>query len=155
MSIVDGWWIAARCCIIPLAVHESPAAGRCRLGRGASIMRKRHLEQVCAILLAASSGAAYAQGAEQSGYQVKNTTGETVACGIRKAGSSAIEKISLRPGQDWSRTYNGAGDRKFMCKGADPRLANFAAQWVPINSGEAHVLVKNKIGRVVLRQASK
>src|SRR4051812_19719496 len=69
-------------------------------------------------LLAASPAMAGNQG--QHSFSLKNDTGETVDCGIKRDGSSAMEGITIKAGEVWTKSYSSAKARRVRCKGIFP-----------------------------------
>jgi hypothetical protein len=60
---------------------------------------------------------ASASAQDQHQYSVRNDIGRTVVCGLRKAGSSAIEDFTLKAGAIWTKAYSGPKQRLLVCEG--------------------------------------
>lgn len=106
---------------------------------------------VVAFVLA--SGPARSQNPGQS-VLVSNATGSTLSCAARKAGSAATEKIVIRPGESWSRSYADLRPRKFKCQSINPRMAPFNQHWHRLDAGARYSIVNKGDGSVTMVSGS-
>jgi hypothetical protein len=92
-------------------------------------------------------GGASAQGAQN--YSLRNDVGHAVTCGIRRAGSSAVDAILLRPGETWTKSYSGSKTRLLLCEGAYS-----ISRWQTLAPDRQYRLVKDEDQQVVARLVS-
>jgi len=100
------------------------------------------------MILTAFIAAALSQGAAGAPLSVMNGTNEPLVCGIKKAGSAAHETVTIRPGQSWTKSYEGTAKRRFRCQTP-------MGDWQTVLAGQQYKLVKNKGGLVVLRPTTR
>ena len=87
------------------------------------------------------------QAQEQHQVSVRNDVGQIVNCGIRRAGSSAVEGFSLRTGETWSKNYSGSKARLILCEGA-------LSSWQQLAPDRTYRLVKTDAERIVAQLAA-
>jgi hypothetical protein len=97
-----------------------------------------------AALALCSSGA---DAADQHQISLRNDVGHTVTCGVRHAGSSAIDSFTLSAGQSWSKSYSGSKGRLVLCEGA-------MSAWQPLAPDRPYRLVKTDAQRIVAEAAA-
>jgi hypothetical protein len=96
-------------------------------------------------LLALSPTGANAE--EQHQISLHNDVGRPITCGVRRAGSSAIDSFTLRAGESWSKSYSGSKTRLVLCEGA-------MSSWQPLVPDRPYRLVKADAERIVAEAAS-
>jgi hypothetical protein len=75
---------------------------------------------------------------------IRNDVGHAVSCGVRRAGSSAVDSFVIRAGEVWTRTYQGSKTRLLLCEGAYS-----ISNWQPLASNQAYRVVKDADRQVV------
>jgi hypothetical protein len=100
-----------------------------------------------AALLFLLPGGAQAQG--EQNYSLRNDVGHPVTCGIRRAGSSAVDAILLRPGETWTKSYSGSKTHLLLCEGAYS-----ISRWQTLAPDRQYRLVKDENQQVVARLVS-
>jgi hypothetical protein len=93
-------------------------------------------------LLAASPALAGNQG--EHSFSLKNDTGATVDCGIKRDGSSAMEGITIKAGEVWTKSYSSARARRVKCEGM------FSA-WQLVQPDSAYRLVRDASERILVQ----
>ena len=95
---------------------------------------------LAALVLAAMPAPAYAAGS----YYVRNDSGRTVACSLRRPHSEIQDQFQLRAGADWSQATESDGNRTLIC---------FVGAMLPryrLRSGVRYALVDQR-GRIAVR----
>jgi len=82
------------------------------------------------------------QAQDQHQVSFRNDVGRAISCGIRRAGSSAIETFTIRTGETWSKTYSGSKARLIVCEGTFPH-------WQPLALDGSYRLVRAIDERIV------
>jgi len=90
---------------------------------------------------------AAAEADEQHQVSVRNDVGQIVSCGIRRAGSSAIDGFTLREGETRNHAYSGSKTRLILCEGA-------LSSWQPLAHDGSYRLVRATEERIVAQPAS-
>jgi hypothetical protein len=85
-------------------------------------------------LLAASPALAGNQG--QHSFSLRNDTGATIDCGIKRDGSSAIEGFTIKSGEMWTKSYSSAKPRRVKCEGT-------FSNWQRVEADGAYRLVRD------------
>ncbi|MDB5693331.1 MAG: hypothetical protein JWO81_2394 [Alphaproteobacteria bacterium] len=85
--------------------------------------------------------------AQQHQLSVRNDTGHVATCGVRRAGSSAIDSFTVRTGEIWAMGYAGSKARMILCEGA-------ASHWQQLDSDRRYRLVKAGDQRIVAQPVS-
>lgn len=98
-----------------------------------------------AALLPALPAAAAAQ--DQPLYSVRNDTARVLTCGVRRAGSSAIDSFTVRAGQMWTGSYSGSKSRLILCEGPMSR-------WQAMAPGQSYRLIAPADDRIVAEPLS-
>ena len=98
-----------------------------------------------ALLALSPTGAA---AAEQHQISLRNDVGHAVTCGVRRAGSSAVDSFTLRSGGTWSKDYSGSKQRLVLCEGA-------LSVWQPVAPDQPYRLVKGDDDRIVAEPAGR
>ncbi|MEA3060961.1 MAG: hypothetical protein QOJ94_742 [Sphingomonadales bacterium] len=93
-------------------------------------------------LLAASPALAGNQG--EHSFSLRNDTGQTVDCGIKRDGSAAIEGITIKAGEVWTKSYSSAKDRRVKCEG-------MFSNWQRIQPDGAYRLVRDAHERILVQ----
>jgi hypothetical protein len=93
-------------------------------------------------LLAASP--ALAGNEDQHSFSLRNDTGGTIDCGIRRDGSAAMERFTIKTGEVWSKSYSGAKARRVMCEG-------LYSNWQLVQPDAAYRLVRANDERIVVQ----
>ena len=99
-------------------------------------------------LLAAITAAAPAWAFAEGSFSVRNDTGESQNCSIRRAGSNYAEPIILRAAGEWSGTSRSDRPSVLICRGP-ARDMTFRMQ-----SGRRYALTKTGAGTLVLANAN-
>src|SRR4051794_34112798 len=81
---------------------------------------------------------AAAQAADQYNLSIRNDVGHPVSCGIRHAGSSAVDAFVIRSGEVWTKSYQGSKTRLLLCEGAYS-----ISSWQPLASDRAYRVVQD------------
>jgi hypothetical protein len=93
-------------------------------------------------LLAASPATAGNQG--QHSFSLKNDTGATIDCGIKRDGSSAMEGITIKAGEVWTKSYSSAKVRRVKCEG-------LYSSWQLVRPDAAYRLVRDASERILVQ----
>ncbi|MEA3038436.1 MAG: hypothetical protein QOE79_949 [Sphingomonadales bacterium] len=93
-------------------------------------------------LLAASPAMAGNQ--SEHSFSLRNETGATVDCGIKRDGSAAIEGITIKAGEVWTKSYSSAKDRRVKCEGT-------YSNWQRIQADGAYRLVRDANERILVQ----
>ncbi|MEA2998989.1 MAG: hypothetical protein QOH04_486 [Sphingomonadales bacterium] len=91
-------------------------------------------------LLAASPALAYGQ----HSFSLKNDTGATIDCGIKRDGSSAMEGITIKTGEVWTKSYSSSKARRVRCEG-------LFSSWQLVQPDAAYRLVKDSDERILVQ----
>jgi hypothetical protein len=92
---------------------------------------------------------AAAQAADQYNLSIRNDVGHAVSCGIRHAGSSAVDSFVIRSGEVWTKTYPGSKTRLLLCEGAYS-----ISSWQPLASDRPYRVVKDADRQIVAQAIS-
>jgi hypothetical protein len=92
-------------------------------------------------LLAVSPALAGNQG--DHNFSLRNDTGATIDCGIKRDGSSAIEGITVKAGEVWTKSYSSAKARRVRCEGV-------YSKWQLVQPDAAYRLVKTDDERILV-----
>ena len=93
-------------------------------------------------LLAASPVLAGNQGGYN--FSLRNETGATIDCGIKRDGSSSFEGFTVKAGEVWTKSYSSAKARRVKCEGV-------YSTWQLVQPGSSYSLVKDAEQRIVVR----
>jgi hypothetical protein len=93
-------------------------------------------------LLAASPATAGNQ--DQHSFSLRNDTGGTIDCGIRRDGSAAMEGFTLKAGEVWTKSYPSAKARRVRCEG-------LFSNWQRVQPGASYRLVRSADERIVVQ----
>jgi hypothetical protein len=93
-------------------------------------------------LLAASPALAGDQ--DQHSFSLRNDTGGTIDCGIRRDGSAVRETFTLKAGEVWTKSYSGAKARRVRCEG-------LYSSWQLIQPDAAYRLVRTDDERILVQ----
>jgi len=93
-------------------------------------------------LLAASPALAGNQG--EHSFSLRNDTGGTIDCGIKRDGSAAIEGITIKAGEVWTKSYSSAKDRRVKCEGT-------YSNWQRIQADGVYRLVRDASERILVQ----
>ena len=85
---------------------------------------------------------ALAQG--QHIFSLRNDTGATIDCGIKRDGSSAMEGITLKAGEVWTKGYSSSKARRVRCEG-------LYSKWQLVQPDANYRLVKPDNERIVVQ----
>jgi hypothetical protein len=123
---------------------DSPVGGSARVWVEGIAMKTYRLGMIAlgAGLLAASPALAGNQ--DQHSFSLRNDTGATVDCGIKRDGSSAMEGFTIKAGEVWTKSYSSAKARRVKCEGM------FSA-WQLVQPDAAYRLVKTDDERIVVQ----
>ena len=95
------------------------------------ILKSSHMFAAAAALLFALPSAA--AGNDQPQYSARNDTSRALTCGVRRAGSSAIDSFTIRAGEMWTGSYSGSKTRLMKCEG-------MLSRWHPLTPGQSYRL---------------
>jgi hypothetical protein len=95
-----------------------------------------------AALLAASPATAGNQ--DQHSFSLRNDTGGTVDCGIRRDGSASMEGFTIKAGEVWTRSYSSAKARRVKCEG-------LFSNWQLVQPGSTYRLVRDAAERILVQ----
>ena len=84
---------------------------------------------------------ALAQG--QNIISLRNDTGGTIDCGIKRDGSAAMEGFTLKAGEVWTRGYSSNKARRVRCEG-------LYSSWQRVQLNANYRLVKSDNERIVV-----
>jgi hypothetical protein len=93
-------------------------------------------------LLAASPATAGNQG--EHSFSLRNETGATIDCGIKRDGSSAIEGFTIKAGEVWTKSYSSAKDRRVKCEG-------MFSNWQRVQADGTYRLVRDADERILVQ----
>jgi hypothetical protein len=93
-------------------------------------------------LLAASPAVAGNQG--EHSFSLRNDTGATIDCGIKRDGSSAMEGITIKAGEVWTKSYSSGKARRVKCEGT-------FSSWQRIQPDGAYRLVRDASERILVQ----
>jgi hypothetical protein len=94
-------------------------------------------------LLAASPALAGSEG--EHSFSLKNETGATIDCGIKRDGSAAMEGFTLKAGDVWTKSYSSAKARRVRCEG-------LFSKWQLVQPDAAYRLVRDTDERILVQQ---
>jgi hypothetical protein len=92
-------------------------------------------------LLAASPALAGNPG--EHSFSLRNDTGGTIDCGIKRDGSAAMEGFTVKAGEVWTKSYSSAKARRVRCEG-------LYSKWQLVQPDSAYRLVKSDAERIVV-----
>lgn len=75
-------------------------------------------------------------------YFARNDSTRALTCGVRRAGSSAIDSFTIRAGETWSGSYSGAKARLIKCEG-------MLSRWQQMAPGQTYRLVASDDEQII------
>jgi hypothetical protein len=93
-------------------------------------------------LLAASPALAGDQ--DQHSFSLRNDTGGTIDCGIRRDGSASMEGFTIKDGEVWTKSYSSSKARRVRCEG-------LYSKWQLVQPDAAYRLVRADEERILVQ----
>ena len=109
------------------------------------VLKSKHIFAVGAALLSALPAVAAA--GDQPQYSARNDTSRALTCGVRRAGSSAIDSFTIRAGEMWTGSYSGSKARLMKCEG-------ILSRWHEIAPGQSYRLTAVEGDKIVVSPLS-
>jgi hypothetical protein len=80
---------------------------------------------------------------DQPQYSARNDTSRPLTCGVRRAGSSAIDSFTIRAGEMWTGSFSGSKTRLLKCEG-------ILSRWQELTPGQSYRLTAVEGDKIVV-----